>query len=50
MTEHWEVQEAVDWVENAFGEIEDEVARWRPLAWLRALLAAMPRPAAFRAG
>ena len=38
MTDRWEIQEAVDWVDNAFGGIEAEVRAWRPLGWLRALI------------
>lgn len=50
MPERWEVQEAVDWVDNAFGGIEAEVAGWRPLSWLRAALSLAPFRLAFRAG
>lgn len=54
MTERWEVQEAVDWVDNAFGGIEEEVRAWRPLFWLRAglraALAHTPLRTAARAG
>lgn len=47
--EDWEIQEAVDWVDNAFGEVEAEIASWRPLHWMRQALAALlPAPDSLR--
>ncbi|MEQ8602890.1 MAG: hypothetical protein RIB45_06195 [Marivibrio sp.] len=34
----WEIQENVDWVDNAFGGVEAEIASWRPLYWIRQAL------------
>jgi len=37
----WEIQENVDWVDNAFGGVEAEIASWRPFYWTRQALAAL---------
>lgn len=46
----WEIQPALDWVDNAFGEVEAELSGWRPVAWLKAAFALTPGLRSARAG
>lgn len=46
----WEIQPALDWVDNAFGEVEAELSSWRPVAWLKAACALTPGLRGARAG
>jgi hypothetical protein len=31
-----EVHQAIDWVENAFGDLDAQIAGWHPSNWLKA--------------
>ncbi len=50
MRDEWEVQRSVDWVDNAFGEMEREIRSWRPLFWIKTALSHTPWRGAFRVG